>query len=173
MVYVTHQMGEALAIADLALVLERGRTFASGPPSEVLKAPALLAGEARYENILVGTLEQGPPHRLRLSTGGALVVPLFPGMVPGERCAFSVCAEDVLLAAGPVGLISARNVLPGTLLGVEQVGPEDALARIDCGGAPWIARLTLESARELALVEGKEVLLIVKTHSLRPLRHRP
>ena len=169
MVYVTHQMGEALAVADLAVVLERGRVVALGAPGEVLKAPALLAREARYENVLEGTLEGGPARRLRLRAGGTLAVPVSADVQPGARRAFTVSADDVLIATGPVGQLSARNVLPGTVLGVEQVAAEEALARIESEGTTWIARLTLASARELELGAGKKVFLIVKTHSLREL----
>ena len=38
LVYVTHAPEEAVAIADHALVLERGRVAASGPPAEVIRA---------------------------------------------------------------------------------------------------------------------------------------
>jgi molybdopterin-binding protein len=61
-----------------------------------------------------------------------------------------------------VGL-SARNILRGRLLSLDQ---RDAIivARVDCG-TELAAHLTLGARDSLALVPGREVWVIVKTHS--------
>jgi molybdate transport system ATP-binding protein len=74
-----------------------------------------------------------------------------------------ISAGDILLAtSAPVGL-SARNILPGKLLSLSQ---RDALivARVDCG-VELSVHLTLGARDSLELAPGRQVWVIVKTHS--------
>ena len=72
-------------------------------------------------------------------------------------------ARDILLATvQPVGL-SARNVIPGRVLSLAQ---RDVIVvvRVNCG-VEMEVHLTLAARDSLALQPGREVWLIVKTHS--------
>jgi len=82
---------------------------------------------------------------------------------PGARLKVGISAGDVLLAtSAPVGL-SARNVLPGRLLSLDE---RDTIivARVDCGVELSI-HLTLGARDSLGLAPGRQVWVIVKTHS--------
>lgn len=82
---------------------------------------------------------------------------------PGAKLRLGISAGDVLLAtSAPVGL-SARNILPGKLLSLSQ---RDALivARVDCGVELFV-HLTLGARDSLELTPGRQVWVIVKTHS--------
>ncbi len=81
----------------------------------------------------------------------------------GAHLRVGISAGDILLAtSAPVGL-SARNVLPGKLLSLSQ---RDAIivARVDCG-VELSVHLTLSARDSLELVPGRQVWVIVKTHS--------
>lgn len=81
----------------------------------------------------------------------------------GSKLRIGISAGDILLATtAPVGL-SARNVLPGRLLSLAQ---RDAIivARVDCG-VELSVHLTLGARDALNLVPGRQVWIIVKTHS--------
>ena len=82
---------------------------------------------------------------------------------PGAKLRLGISAGDILLAtSAPVGL-SARNILPGKLLSLSQ---RDAIivARVDCG-VELSVRLTLSARDSLELAPGRQVWVIVKTHS--------
>jgi molybdate transport system ATP-binding protein len=86
----------------------------------------------------------------------------------GSKLRVGISAGDVLLAtAAPVGL-SARNILPGKLLSLWQRDMV-AVARVDCG-VEMSVHLTLAARDSLDLAPGKQVWLIVKTHSCHLLR---
>jgi len=81
----------------------------------------------------------------------------------GSRLRIGIRAGDILLAiAKPAGL-SARNVLIGRMLFLER---RDMIisARVDCG-VEMEVYLTLAAREALALTEGREVWLVIKTHS--------
>jgi molybdate transport system ATP-binding protein len=81
----------------------------------------------------------------------------------GWKLRVGISAGDVLLAtSAPVGL-SARNILPGKLLSLWQ-RDMIVVARVDCG-VEMAVHLTLAARDSLQLTPGRQVWLIVKTHS--------
>lgn len=81
----------------------------------------------------------------------------------GSTLRVGISAGDVLLAtSAPVGL-SARNILPGKLLSLWQ-RDMIVVARVDCG-VEMSVHLTLAARDSLQLIPGRQVWLIVKTHS--------
>jgi molybdate transport system ATP-binding protein len=81
----------------------------------------------------------------------------------GSKLRVGISAGDVLLAtSAPVGL-SARNILPGKLLSLWQ-RDMIVVARVDCG-VEMAVHLTLAARDSLQLTPGRQVWLIVKTHS--------
>jgi len=172
--YVTHHVGEALALAREALLLRGGRVEAHGPARQVLAAERLAALDplASFENVIDGVI--GEPDadgiaRLELGSGLALSVSAAADLAPGRRGTYAVPAEDVLISTRPLEGISARNVFRAELAALEPVGPE-LLVRLHAGGVEWRAKLTAAAARELGLEPGQAVWLVIKTHSLRRLR---
>ncbi len=176
--YVTHTREEVIALGERVLVMAEGRIVAQGTPHEVLSAPLqeTVAQLAGFENIFDATVESVHEDRgtmlcrvmtCRLPGGPAgrlvlLETPLIRAEV-GSRLRLGIRAGDILLAiAKPVGL-SARNVLTGRLLSLER---RDMIisARVDCG-VEMEVYLTLAARDALALTEGREVWLVIKTHS--------
>jgi molybdate transport system ATP-binding protein len=81
----------------------------------------------------------------------------------GSKLFIGIRAGDILLATvQPVGL-SARNVIPGRVLSLAQ---RDVIVvvRVNCG-VEMEVHLTLAARDSLGLQPGREVWLIVKTHS--------
>ncbi|AKF83849.1 molybdate ABC transporter ATP-binding protein [Myxococcus fulvus 124B02] len=175
MLYVTHQLGEARVLAKEAVLLDEGSVRAAGPASQVLGASArgLLASEAEgEENILEGVLERPEEGgtRLRVTQGLGLWVPDASELAVGARAAYAVPASDILLSMGVLTGVSARNVLAGTVVGVERAGAGEAAATVDVEGVRWVVRLTEASVRELGVSTGARVYLAVKTAACRRLR---
>jgi molybdate transport system ATP-binding protein len=167
--YVTHSRDEVFMLGERMLMLERGKIIAEGTPHQVMSAPrsetvAQLAGfENVFEAQVTSIHEERGTMMCRLGEGKIeLETPLVRAEV-GSRLRVGISAGDVLLAtSAPVGL-SARNILPGKLLSLWQ-RDMIVVARVDCG-VEMSVHLTLAARDSLQLTPGRQVWLIVKTHS--------
>ena len=171
--YVTHNVGEALAAASHLLVLREGRVEAAGEPRGLLSAPAL-AGEAEagIENLLPGhvlghDVEGGVTH-VRAEGGLDVSVALAAEREAGTAVTLAIRAEDVLVCATRVEGLSARNVYAARIKALERTGP-DAILRcaLDGGAGEMLARITPAAVAALGLVPEGRVWLAVKSHSVR------
>jgi molybdate transport system ATP-binding protein len=171
MLYVTHNAGEALALAGEVLLLEAGLVKAQGPPASLLSSPALAAPEG-LENLLAGRIVDVDPSagvlRVVVEGGATVVAPWSDGRRAGEAVTLAVRAEDVLIASSePLGL-SARNVYEAEVTSADRTGP-DVLVRcaLRPEAPPWLVRVTPAAADALSLRPGRRVWLAVKSHSVR------
>jgi molybdate transport system ATP-binding protein len=166
--YVTHSREEVDALGERVLVMENGRIVSAGAPMEVLDAPRrkMLAQAAGFENLLGGTVldlrEADGVMCVRLESACEIEVPLGYA-VAGDRVKVAIRAGDILLAVErPIGL-SARNVMEGRIVSLEQRGTM-AIARVDCG-VMFVVHVTPGAVRALGLSAGHRVWLVLKTHS--------
>ena len=172
--YVTHSRDEVFMLGENLLVLERGVITAQGTPHQVLSAPRgeTVAQLAGFENIFDAQVTSIHEDRgtMTCRVGSArfesvqveLETPLVRAKV-GESLSVGISAGDVLLATSEPAGLSARNILSGRLLSLSQ---RDAIivARVDCG-VEMSVHLTLGARDSLGLVPGRQVWVIVKTHS--------
>jgi len=171
--YVTHNVGEALALADRVLLLRDGAVEALGAPLDLLATPGLAeAAAAGIENLLQGRVsshdEPGGVTRVLLDGGPEIAIPLARERPVGKPIVLAVRAEDVLVTTGASAGLSARNVLPARVLSLERTGPDVTLRCATDGGTPaWLVRLTPAAVAALGLRPGATVSLAVKSHSVR------
>jgi molybdate transport system ATP-binding protein len=169
--YVTHSRDEVFALGERVIVLDAGRIVAQGTPHEVMMAPMqeTVAQLAGFENIFDATVEAVRPERGTMNChisgdGGSLVLetPLVRGGV-GAVLRIGIRAGDILLATSPPVGLSARNVIPGRIQSLQQ---RDVIvsARVKCR-VEMEVHLTLAARDSLELAPGKEVWLVIKTHS--------
>ena len=169
--YVTHSREEVFALGERVIVLDGGRVLAEGTPHEVLNAPYMetVAQLAGVENIFDAVVESVHPERGTMTCripgdGGGVVLetPLVRGGV-GCMLRVGIRAGDILLAISPPAGLSARNVIPGRIQSLEQ---RDVIvsAQVRCR-VVMEAHLTMAARDSLGLVPGKEVWLVIKTHS--------
>jgi molybdate transport system ATP-binding protein len=182
--YVTHSREEVFALGERVLVIDAGRIVAQGTPHEVISAPWLetVAQLAGMENIfdavveavhpergtMVCKIKMSPADRLAPGSGSVdtetvmLETPLVRGGV-GALLRVGIRAGDILLATSPPVGLSARNVIPGRITSIEQ---RDVIvsARVKCR-VEMEVHLTLAARDSLQLEAGKEVWLVIKTHS--------
>jgi molybdate transport system ATP-binding protein len=167
--YVTHNREEVDAIGERIVTLEHGRVQESGHPGRVLDAPRslALAQAAGFENLLHGVVLEHKPAdgvmRVALSLSNReLEIPL--GTAPaGSSVQIAIRAGDILLATEPPKSISARNILPGTILSLELRGSL-YIVQVDAG-LVFTVLVTPGAVRALSLAAGQRVWLVVKTHS--------
>jgi len=81
----------------------------------------------------------------------------------GSVLRVGISAGDILLASLEPRGLSARNILPGRVVSLAQ---RDVIvaAKVDCG-VEMEVHLTLAARDSLQLQPGREVWLVVKTHS--------
>jgi molybdate transport system ATP-binding protein len=169
--YVTHSREEVFALGESVIVLEAGRILRQGTPHEVMTAPLqeTVAQLAGFENIFDAVVEALSPDRgtmtCRLSGDGgstAIETPLVRGGV-GTSFRIGIRAGDILLATVLPRALSARNIIPGRILSLDQ---RDVMisARVQCA-VEMEVHLTLAARDSLQLETGREVWLVIKTHS--------
>jgi len=172
--YVTHSRDEVFMLGERLLVLEHGKLIAQGTPHAVLSAPRAetVAQLAGFENIFDAEVRSVHEERgtmtCRISSAGPEPTPVeietpLVRAQPGTRLKVGISAGDVLLAtSAPVGL-SARNILPGRLVSLDERDTV-IMARADCG-IELAVHLTLGARDSLGLAPGRQVWVIFKTHS--------
>ena len=169
--YVTHSREEVFALGERLIVLDDGRIVAQGTPHEVLSAPYVetVAQLAGFENVFDAVVEAVRPERGTMTcriagdVGGVLLeTPLVRGG-EGSALRIGIRAGDILLATSPPVGLSARNVIPGRIQSLEQ---RDVIisARVKCRVEMQV-HLTVAARDSLELSPGKEVWLVIKTHS--------
>jgi molybdate transport system ATP-binding protein len=170
-IYVTHSREEVFALGDQVLMLHAGSIVMQGTPHEVMTAPQFetVAHLLGFENIFDAVIEAVHPERgtmaCRLAGQGAPLVletPLVRGAV-GSKLRVGIRAGDILLATSPPMGLSARNVIPGRITSLEQ---RDVIvsATVRCR-VEMEVHLTLAARDSLQLEAGKQVWLVIKTHS--------
>ena len=154
------------------IVLDAGRIVAQGTPHEVITAPLqeTVAQLVGFENIFDAVVESVHPERGTMSCRvsrrrrpGCCSKLRWCGAAWARRCASeSAPATFSWPRRAPVGL-SARNVIPGRITSLEQ---RDVIvsARVKCR-VEMEVHLTLAARDSLQLAPGREVWLVIKTHS--------
>src|SRR5438477_6256814 len=167
--YVTHQRDEVDALGERAIALDHGRVVSEGLPRAVLDAPRTkrLAHAAGFENYLTATVQElreaDGVMRARL-TGSETELELPLGYATAGDCVHvAIRAGDILLATQKPEGLSARNILEGTVESVEMRGAT-VVCRVNAG-TMFVIHVTPSALRALEIAAGKQVWLVIKTHS--------
>jgi molybdate transport system ATP-binding protein len=158
------------ALGDEVIILDAGKIVAQGQPHEVMRAPRLetVAQLSGFENIFNASVLALQEDR------GTMVCHLRNGTVELEtplvraevdsHLRVGIRAGDLLLATEIPRGLSARNIVPGI---VRRLVQRDVIvsAIVDCGGTEFEVHLTLAARDALVLAPGKNVWIVVKTHS--------
>ena len=175
LLYVTHNVGEALALASEVLLLRDGQVEAQGPPLALLGTPGFATeAEAGVENLFPGRVaahdEPGGVTQVEVGKAFRVAAPLAPARALRSPVTVAVRAEDILVGIESPRGLSARNVYEARVAGLERVGA-DAILR--CAlvawpeGREWIVRVTPSAVAALHIDLGQRVYLAVKSHSVR------
>jgi molybdate transport system ATP-binding protein len=146
MMIVTHQIEDAVELADYVIALKEGRVVAHGSAAVVMNTPEF-----------TGLLD--------LRDLGARVE---PAAVPGAdgRRGIWVKADSVLIASQQPNGLSARNVWEGRIASIIREPDGSALVSLNTKVGYISSRITPEALAELRLEEGGAAWAVVKTHAL-------
>jgi molybdate transport system ATP-binding protein len=169
-VLVTHDLDEALMLADRMTVLYQGRTLQSGVPFEVVTKPATVqvaqlvglknvfrAGVIAHDEERGETLIEWRRHRLRTR--------MQPQFAPGGQVTWAIAQGQVVLVDAASG---AGNVLDGTVLQYLRLGNNAALT-VAVGGAdrpPLFLSVPLHVARAHGIATGAAVRIALLPESI-------
>jgi len=120
-VHVTHSQEEALALADMVVVMHGGRIEQLGPPRDVYShaRTRFVAGFIGDHNVLDGEVVARENDLLTLSGAGGACFRVPGTAAVGARVSFSIRADHAHLAATP---LPAANWLRGVAAAVEYSG---------------------------------------------------
>ena len=167
-VLVTHDLADAVAMADVVIVLEDGRVVDEGRPLDVIERPRArgLSRVTEIQNVFEGLVASVSPEDgiMTCDLGPVSIVTAHAGLRPGETARVGVRAGDVLVAVEPPAGLSAQNVIPGVIDDVAKDGFERLLS-VDCGGVTFRAEVTPRSAAQLDLRAGRKVWLVIKSNA--------
>ncbi len=164
-IYVSHNMDEIVRLADQLVVMAEGAVVAQGPMAEITARLDLRPLTGRWDaGAVLSTKVAAQDERDQLTRlsfqGGDLWLPRLD-LAIGAPLQIRVRARDVSLALTAPEDISVLNVFAGEVMEVgEDDGPQiDVLVDI---GSPLWARITKRSQRELAILPGRKVHVLIK-----------
>ncbi len=174
-VFVTHDLLEALRLADRIGVMDKGGIRQIGSTEEVMNRPT---DEVVASLIGTGTVVSGRVIERHQDGFSVLVegkeIETVGDYSVGERVSIYVRPENVTLSIpspenGDIRhRTSARNVFPGTITSVTSMGFYQKV-RLDCG-FPLVAFVTSHSVNELDLREGQLILASFKATAVHVMR---
>jgi molybdate transport system ATP-binding protein len=179
-VMVTHDLNEALLLADRLTLLTNGRTLQSGAPREVMARPA---GEAAARlvgilNVFDGKIVGHDARRdcTSLLLGPHLLAsPYRPDLVPGTRVRWAIPNAGVRFRAiVHADLPASRNRLDITVTRALTLGDKVQLtAEIDSVRDVLYATIPLRLANELAIVPGRRTTVVLREEDIHVLPPDP
>jgi tungstate transport system ATP-binding protein len=171
-VLATHDQQEALRLADLLAVMDRGRIVQTGPAITVINHPAdpFVAGFVGMETVLGGRVKASAQGLIQVEVGGQVLTALGEAR-EGDQVLVGLRPENVTLSLQPEALSSARNSFPAR---VTRIIPRGSFFKVELGcGFFLTALVTPLSLEELGLAEGSRVQATFKATAVHVIRSLP
>jgi len=164
-IVVTHDLSEAIALADTAIIIEQGKILQAGPLSEVFSRPAddrvaRIVGVETIEAGVVTSINEG----LAAVRVGSVDLLAVARDVPLGPVSVFIRGEDVILERVSATDSSARNRLKAT---VKWITPEGALVRVGLdAGMALTALITRPACESLHLQPGDSLVALIKAPAI-------
>lgn len=152
-IHVSHNLEEALMLADCIALMRNGRISQVGTSTEVFRKPAdkFVADFVGVENIIEGVASETKEKLTVVDTGNIV---LYSVEQKKGKVHVTVRPEDIILSSKRV-TTSARNVFEGK---IKEISDRGALIRLKIDvGEPLIVFLTRQSFLDMELNVGKTV----------------
>ena len=168
-VYVTHDLGEIIRLADTVALLTDGRVTAVGGVDDILGRPDLRALTGSYETgSLIRARVESHDDRFGLTClafdGGRLRTTKLDLPIGAEVRA-NVRARDVSIALTPPSNVSFLNILPARIIEMTSNDGRQVDLKLALGQerqAVISARVTALSVHDLQLAVGRDVCALIK-----------
>ena len=168
-VYVTHDLGEIVRLADTVVLMSEGRVAALGTVDEILGRADLRSLTGRHEaGALLRASVESHDERFGLThlafEGGRLRTSRLDLSV-GTPVRVNIRARDVSIALSAPADISILNVLPARIVEIaddDGANTDLKLALGNTGQTAIWARVTARSVHDLQLASGRDVFALIK-----------
>lgn len=163
-IIVTHDLLDALAIADTVIVVEGGRVVESGPSRAILTAPrSAFAARIAGVNLIPGVSTE--PGVIRTAWGADIFGT--GDLTPGTH-ALALFAPSAVAVHLDVPHGSPRNVIPVTIGEVDMHGTVVRVRGVEQpdGGTGLAADVTAAAVADLDLAPGRSVHFVVKAQEV-------
>ncbi len=172
LLYVSHDLSEILQQTRQLLLIESGRTTASGDLLSLVQSGKITHGN--LDNVLPLKLDHHDTEaglsllatKSKTQIAGSLVA-----AEPGQQLHVGLRPEDIVLALDRVDAISTRNQLPGEVRTLINEGAR-VLALVDVG-VELLVEVSPSAVQELDLKAGRQVVCLFKANALRYLDSLP
>lgn len=167
----THNMLQGQKLANRMGVMIGGELQQIGTTKDIFHKPHTreIAHFVGMENILPGTLVSSNRGEVGIDINGT-VIHAVSALQPGNVVNACFRAEDVTIDLAERSLTSALNVFHGTVSRLVPTGPFVEVT-IDCG-FPIMSLVTIRSAEDLQLSEGREVWASFKATAIHVLQNK-
>jgi molybdate transport system ATP-binding protein len=166
-VYVSHVLDEIVRLATTLVVMDRGRVVVAGALTDVLSRVdvPILARRADAGVVLDARIAAHDEHWYLTQLDCAAGVMRVPKIdLPlGTPLRIWVRARDVSLATDYPQGISVLNILLAHVVEVAAGDGASVDVRLECNGAPLLARVTKLSSEGLGLQPGRSIYALVKS----------
>ncbi len=170
-ILVTHDIEEAVSMADQVQTIDGGRVGPAGNPLEVLGQPgqgrvARLVGVENLIPMRVASVQPQDGTMVCAQQGDEvprLEVPL-SDVGPGDQVTVGIRASDIILADSEPRGSSARNRLPGVVSDV-RLRPPGYQVTLNCGGLDLRCHITGTSLNEMGIEAGNNLWAVFKASS--------
>ncbi|ABI57265.1 ABC transporter ATP-binding protein [Alkalilimnicola ehrlichii MLHE-1] len=162
LVLVTHDLDEAVRLADRITVLHRGVTLQTAPPDELMLHPASadVARLVGHQNLFRGRViaSNAATGRLWLEWQGQTLEATYnPSFPPGSEVTWLAPASHVLLhRRGRPSLGERENPVAGVVRELVVLGEQTSVTLSLSGGAPLNFTVGTHAARRNGLAPGEE-----------------
>lgn len=156
-IYVTHELTEAMILADRCAFIDGGAILQIGTPQEVTASPATrgIADFVGVQNILKGKTVAHADGLVRIAVNGAEVEAVGPDN-PSDKVWVLIRPENVTITLEKPGTgSSARNHFSGTVATILDLGVFYRVV-LDCGFS-LVAFITKRSVEDMGLAVGQKV----------------
>lgn len=165
LLFISHSLTEMRLMTEQVLVVDDGWVERTMETEELAQSAWAAPGQG-YVNLL--RLGRPQPHGDQWAyQWGEVTLILTEEGEEGETV-FELDAREILLFKRHPEATSARNLLPCTVRRIFSVGNR-VRVELQCGSRQLIVQIVPESLRELELVEGREVVAVIKASAFRRL----
>lgn len=169
MLYVSHDIEEVSQLADHLMLMENGQVVDQGSTLDLCsRLDTRLSNEERAAAITLCKVARHDPEfgLTELDLEGN---PLYVGQLdqpPGQRRRVRIPARDVSICRQHPRDSSILNILPVTLVEMQESGETRVMLRLAIGEQHLLARITRKSAHQLQLQVGDALFAQVKSAAL-------
>jgi len=164
-IYVSHSLSEITSLVDHLILMESGKSVASGPLDEMLtRLDMPLADDAEATTVISGTVA-GMEERYKLmridTPVGELLIPK-GSVAVGDGVRLKIQARDVSLCLERPEQTSIINIFPATIVALDPSHECHVNVRLEAGGAHILSRVSHLSLERLELEIGNTLFVQVK-----------